>query len=101
MKTSIHPTYHGNVIATCACGAKFELSSTLPEIHTEICSACHPFYTGKSKIIDAAGQVDKSRARLQRTEDAKQAKLKKTQEQESPELTATKAKPAKKASKTK
>jgi large subunit ribosomal protein L31 len=57
MKTGIHPKY--DVIkVTCACGNSFETRSTLgKDLHVEICSACHPFYTGKQKIVDTAGRV--------------------------------------------
>jgi large subunit ribosomal protein L31 len=62
MKPTIHPTF--NVITvTCACGNTFETGSTAKEIRTEICSACHPFYTGKQKLLDAAGNVDKFKKR--------------------------------------
>jgi len=58
MKEKIHPTYNlANVI--CACGNTFQTRSTLKEIKVEICSNCHPFYTGKQKLIDTAGRVDK------------------------------------------
>ena len=62
MKPEIHPNYQ---IATvhCACGNEFKTRSTLPEIRVEICSNCHPFYTGKQKIVDTAGKVEKFRRR--------------------------------------
>lgn len=58
MKTDIHPNYH-KVLVTCACGATFESGSVKDNIRVEICSQCHPFYTGKQKLIDAGGRVDK------------------------------------------
>lgn len=58
MKTGIHPTYHKAQV-TCACGATFESGSVKENIRVEICSQCHPFYTGKQKFIDAGGRVDK------------------------------------------
>jgi large subunit ribosomal protein L31 len=58
MKTGIHPKYQKATVH-CACGNNFETMSTLPEIRTEICSACHPFYTGKQKIVDTEGRVEK------------------------------------------
>jgi large subunit ribosomal protein L31 len=71
MKTGIHPTYK-NITITCACGNSFEAGSTLTEdLRVEICSNCHPLYTGKSKLIDTAGRVDKFQARQQRAEAAK------------------------------
>ena len=59
MKKDIHPTYYPEAKAVCACGNKFIVGSVKPEIMVEICSACHPFYTGKEKLIDAAGRVDR------------------------------------------
>jgi large subunit ribosomal protein L31 len=58
MKKGIHPKYE-KVIATCACGNSFETRSTKAEIKMEICSNCHPFFTGKQKLVDTAGMVDK------------------------------------------
>jgi large subunit ribosomal protein L31 len=58
MKEGIHPKYGPSKI-TCSCGNVIETRSTSPSIHVEICSACHPFYTGKQKIIDVAGRVDR------------------------------------------
>ncbi len=62
MKTDIHPEYH-KVVATCACGSEFELGSVDKEISVEICSACHPFFTGKQKLIDTAGRIEKYKKR--------------------------------------
>ncbi|MCB1174006.1 MAG: 50S ribosomal protein L31 [Leptospiraceae bacterium] len=58
MKTGIHPEYHA-VEIKCACGATFQTKSTRKEISVEICSSCHPFYTGTQKIVDSAGRVDR------------------------------------------
>ena len=58
MQEKIHPEYH-KVIATCVCGNEVEIGSTKRDIKVEICSACHPFYTGNQKIIDAEGRVDR------------------------------------------
>ncbi len=62
MKADIHPKYE-KVTVTCSCGNTFETRSTLgrDELNIEVCSACHPFYTGKQKIVDTAGRVDKFR----------------------------------------
>lgn len=59
MKKDIHPAYYPKAKAICACGNVFETGSTMPEIRVEICSACHPFYTGKEKLIDTAGRVER------------------------------------------
>lgn len=58
MKTGIHPTYHLTSVS-CACGNAFETGSTMEVIKVEICSACHPFYTGKQKLVDTAGRVER------------------------------------------
>jgi large subunit ribosomal protein L31 len=59
MKKDIHPKYFMKAPATCACGAVFEVGSTMPSISMEICSNCHPFYTGNEKIMDTAGRVER------------------------------------------
>jgi len=58
MKQGIHPTYHITTV-TCACGNTFESGSIRENLRVEICSQCHPFYTGKQKFLDAGGRVDK------------------------------------------
>ncbi len=60
MKKDIHPEYHLTT-ARCACGHEFETGSTLPKIRVEICSKCHPFFTGKQKLVDSAGRVERFR----------------------------------------
>ena len=63
MKKEIHPLYHSDAVIACACGNKIKAGSTVESIHVEICSACHPFFTGNKKIIDTAGRVEKFKAR--------------------------------------
>lgn len=58
MKANIHPQYEEATV-TCACGESFTTRSTKPEIRVDICSQCHPFYTGKQKLVDTAGRVDR------------------------------------------
>ncbi len=66
MKPDIHPEY-GEITITCACGNSFRTRSTLGrDLHIEICSACHPFYTGKQKVVDTAGRVGRFQARYKR-----------------------------------
>lgn len=60
MKDGIHPKY-SVVTATCACGASFTTRSTLKEFSIDICSQCHPFYTGKQRLVDTAGRIDRFR----------------------------------------
>lgn len=64
MKQGIHPTYYKDSHVTCTCGAAYSFGSTEKELHVDICSACHPFYTGKQKLVDTAGRVDKFKARV-------------------------------------
>lgn len=64
MKKDIHPTYHADATATCACGAVYSVGSTKEKIDVEICSACHPFYTGLDKVLDTTGRVDKFKKRM-------------------------------------
>ncbi len=75
MKQDIHPKYYPEAKATCACGHKFTIGSTKPELSVEICSNCHPFYTGKEKLIDTAGKVERFKAR--RTKAAEKPKAEK------------------------
>ena len=63
MKKDIHPKYNNDSKVTCACGATFSVGSTLDEINVEICSQCHPFYTGNDKVLDTAGRVDRFKKR--------------------------------------
>ncbi len=73
MKTGIHPTYHEKVQVTCVCGNKFVTGSTNEVINTEICSQCHPFYTGKKKFVDTTGRVDRFKKLSERAEKTKAA----------------------------
>jgi len=75
MKTGIHPKTQ-KATATCSCGASFIFESTATAIKTEVCSACHPFYTGKQKLVDTAGKVDKFRARMKAAKDSTASKKK-------------------------
>jgi large subunit ribosomal protein L31 len=69
MKAKIHPKYYADARIICACGNTFTVGSTSPELKIDICSACHPFYTGEQRIVDTAGQVDRFMKRLERTAD--------------------------------
>ena len=59
MKAGIHPTYYSDCQVTCACGNKFTTGSTLEKIEIEVCSKCHPFFTGQHKFVDIKGRIDK------------------------------------------
>jgi len=74
MKKDIHPKYYQKTRVKCACGNSFTLGSTQEFIETEICSKCHPFYTGKEKVLDTVGQVQKFRKRLEKKKQIKNAR---------------------------
>ncbi|MDP3993317.1 MAG: 50S ribosomal protein L31 [bacterium] len=63
MKKEIHPEYFPAAKVTCSCGNTFTLGATVPEMRVEICSNCHPLYTGKMKLVDTAGRVDRFKLR--------------------------------------
>jgi large subunit ribosomal protein L31 len=69
MKKDIHPEYHV-VTVHCACGNTFQTRSTVKELRVEICNACHPFFTGKQKLVDTAGRVEKYRRKYKINEPA-------------------------------
>jgi large subunit ribosomal protein L31 len=74
MKKAIHPQYQ-DIHFICACGAKFIAGSTIKEDYkTEICSNCHPFFTGKQKLVDTSGRVDKFNAKMKKAKDIKETK---------------------------
>jgi large subunit ribosomal protein L31 len=66
MKDKIHPKYNKNAKVTCACGNSFEIGSTEETITVDVCSACHPFYTGAHRFVDTAGRVDKYKEKLEK-----------------------------------
>lgn len=66
MKADIHPQYYPTARVVCSCGNSWLTGSTVPEIRTDVCSACHPYYTGEQRIVDTAGQVERFMKRLER-----------------------------------
>jgi len=74
MKKDIHPKYNTKATVSCACGAKFTVGSTIDKMEIEICSHCHPFYTGQKKLVDTAGRVQKFKNRLEKTKGIKSKK---------------------------
>jgi large subunit ribosomal protein L31 len=90
MKKDIHPKYYKNAKVICACGHSFTTGSTEEEIKVEICSACHPFYTGKQKLVDSARRVEKFQEKVAKKEAAAKGKIGKTAKRK--ELKAKKAK---------
>jgi large subunit ribosomal protein L31 len=69
MKVGIHPKYFANATVICACGNTWHTGSTVEVIHTDVCSKCHPFYTGEQRIVDTEGQVDRFYKKLQARQD--------------------------------
>ncbi len=78
MKKDIHPEYYPEARIICACGNIITTGSTKPEMKVEVCSACHPFYTGKKKFIDTTGRLDRFKKRFEKTEKIKAEKAKKS-----------------------
>lgn len=74
MKKGIHPTWYPQARVTCICGNTFTVGSTKEEIHVDVCSKCHPFFTGEMKLIDTAGMVEKFKARKDKTSTTKLVK---------------------------
>ncbi len=66
MKSDIHPTYYPDAKVKCACGNHFTVGATAPEITVEVCAHCHPFFTGKAKMVDTAGKVERFKERMSR-----------------------------------
>jgi len=81
MKKNIHPQYFAKAQVKCACGHVFYTGAAVPEINTEICSQCHPFYTGKEKVMDRAGRVEKFKQRLAKGQALKTKQGQKTKKQ--------------------
>jgi len=89
MKAKIHPKYYPNCKVACACGHTFTTGSTLPEIKVEICSACHPFFTGEMRFVDTQGRVETFQKKMEKArkyiaKKTKKVKAKKKQEEKSP-----------------
>ncbi len=64
MKTDIHPTYYPEAVVTCSCGNTFTTGAAKPQIKVEICSSCHPFFTGEQRIVDTEGRVERLKRRF-------------------------------------
>lgn len=92
MKKDIHPKYFENTKVTCSCGASFEIGSTIPELKVEICSNCHPIYTGKKKFIDTAGRLEKFMAKMEKSKKM-QEELKAKSKKKSDQAKAEDSKP--------
>ena len=75
MKKETHPTYYSDAKVVCACGNTFITGSTKQELHVEICSNCHPFYTGKQNLLDVAGTIDKLKKRGTKSAEIKSKRI--------------------------
>jgi large subunit ribosomal protein L31 len=78
MKKEIHPKYYEKAKIICSCGNIIEAGSTVPEMHIEICSKCHPFYTGKQKLIDTSGRLERYKKIIEKREKLLKKKEEKT-----------------------
>ena len=67
MKAEIHPAFYPDAVVHCLCGNTFTTGSTVKELKTEVCSVCHPFFTGEQRIVDTGGQVERFQKRLQKS----------------------------------
>jgi large subunit ribosomal protein L31 len=89
MKESIHPKYYPQATVICACGNTWHTGSTMEVIHTDVCSNCHPFFTGEQRIVDAEGQVDRFYKKLQAREEYLDEQKTREASRTSPELPIT------------
>jgi large subunit ribosomal protein L31 len=85
-KNDIHPQWYPDATVVCACGATWTTGATVPEIRTDICSTCHPFYTGEMRIVDTEGQVDRFMKRLEARDKIRRDAEEREAERVSPEL---------------
>jgi large subunit ribosomal protein L31 len=99
MKKDIHPKYNPEAKIICACGNVITTGSVKPEMKIEVCSACHPFYTGKKRLVDSTGRVDRFKKRMEKSEKMAADKLERVEAKKKPAVKAEKpavktAKPA-------
>jgi large subunit ribosomal protein L31 len=85
MKKKIHPKWYPEAKITCACGHIFTVGSTKPELHVEVCSACHPFFTGKMKYVDTLGRVEKFMAKRKAASQKVPKKKQRKKQEKAPE----------------
>ena len=101
MKKDIHPQYYPEARIICACGNIIMTGSTKPEIRVEVCSACHPFYTGKKRLVDTTGRVDRFKKRMEKSEKILADKMARTKKRKKPAEKISKSAVKKKAVKKK
>ncbi|MDD4606897.1 MAG: 50S ribosomal protein L31 [Patescibacteria group bacterium] len=87
MKKDIHPQYYPQAQFICACGNNWQAGSTQEKVEVEICSACHPFYTGQQKLVDTQGRVDKFKRRLEKQSQMIKSKAQKMVEKKEKKIT--------------
>jgi large subunit ribosomal protein L31 len=85
MKKDIHPEYFPEAVVRCACGNTWTTGSTVPEVRTDVCSACHPFFTGEQRIVDSEGRVDRFYRRLEQARHMQDASVPDAPEAGTPE----------------
>lgn len=90
MKKDIHPKYNSEAKITCACGNVITTGSVKPEMKIEVCSACHPFYTGKKRLVDSTGRVDRFKKRMEKSEKMAADKLERVEAKKKPTVKAEK-----------
>ena len=83
MKKDIHPKYYPEARIICACGNVITTGSVKPEMKVEVCSACHPFYTGKKRLVDTTGRVDRFKKRMEKSEKILAEKIERTEKKKS------------------
>lgn len=95
MRKDIHPKYNSEAKITCACGNVITTGSVKPEMKIEVCSACHPFYTGKKRLVDSTGRVDRFKKRMEKSEKMAAEKMERAENKKKPVIKEAKiAKPA-------
>lgn len=99
MKKDTHPKYNVDAKVTCVCGNSFATGSTLDEIKTELCSKCHPFFTGKQKLVDSAQRVEKFNKKIKASASSKEIKNAKTEKEAKRAEAKTKARAKKEVKK--
>jgi large subunit ribosomal protein L31 len=85
MKKGIHPEYYSEAKVVCSCGNTFTVGSTKKAIRTDVCSACHPFFTGEQRLVDAGGQVERFIRRLEKSEEMRVEEVEEKAEEETTE----------------
>lgn len=86
MKTGLHPEYYPDAEVICACGNTWSTGATIPQVRTDICAACHPFYTGEQRVVDTEGRVEGFLKKIRRREELLNAQEKEREERRSPSL---------------